>query len=45
MILWNSPLMQNIYRLIFRLLEVLGFDLSAIIMLKRCFNQALFGSP
>jgi Zn-dependent protease len=45
MILWNSPLMQNIYRLITRLLEVLGFDTSAIVMIKRCFNQALFGSP
>ena|SRR5438874_641746 len=44
-ILWQSPaVMQNIYRLSDRLLELLGFDDSAITMIGRCFNRALFGS-
>jgi Zn-dependent protease len=44
MILWNSPLMQHIYNLADRVMELLGYDDSAIIMIGRCFNMALFGS-
>jgi hypothetical protein len=44
MILWNSPgAMQAIYRAIDRLLTLLAFDDDAIMMMKQCYNLALFG--
>jgi Zn-dependent protease len=43
LILWHSPLMQRIYDFADRLLDALGFDASAIIMMTRCYNRALFG--
>lgn len=43
MILWNSPLMSRILEVTDRLLMVLGFDDSAIVMMYRSFKIALFG--
>jgi Zn-dependent protease len=43
MILWNSPLMSRILEVTDRLLMLLGFDDSAIVMMYRSFKIALFG--